>query len=125
MGQTNIIVFDGVCNLCNRVFREISEENLATPCKSDYAGAFITRYHASGTDLDTFYSSKTDVVLQLILPWKFRDLSVTGICYVSANSPKPIRNYFYNLIARNRYKLFGQRMICMVPTEEMSHRFRV
>jgi predicted DCC family thiol-disulfide oxidoreductase YuxK len=37
--------------------------------------------------------------------------------------PKPIRDYVYQLIARNRYRLFGQRATCMVPSQDVRKRF--
>jgi len=37
--------------------------------------------------------------------------------------PKFIRDFFYNIIARNRYKWFGKKESCMVPTPELRERF--
>ena len=37
--------------------------------------------------------------------------------------PKPVRDFFYKLFARNRYSLFGKKDVCMVPTPEVRERF--
>ena len=37
--------------------------------------------------------------------------------------PTPIRNFIYNTIARNRYKWFGKRETCMIPTEDLRSKF--
>lgn len=37
--------------------------------------------------------------------------------------PRPIRDFFYKLIARNRYRLFGKRANCMIPTKELKAKF--
>lgn len=38
--------------------------------------------------------------------------------------PASIRDWFYRLIARNRYRMFGRSDVCIVPSEDMKHRFR-
>jgi len=37
--------------------------------------------------------------------------------------PKPIRDYFYDLIAKKRYKIFGKKDTCMIPTPSIEKRF--
>lgn len=43
--------------------------------------------------------------------------------YVFIIVPRPIRDYVYSLIANSRYRLFGRRKVCMMPTEELKSRF--
>ncbi len=45
------------------------------------------------------------------------------LLYVFLAVPRPIRDLVYNLIANNRYKWFGKRDTCRVPTEDMRRRF--
>jgi len=45
------------------------------------------------------------------------------ILYPLIAVPKPIRDFFYKLFARNRYRLFGKKDVCMVPTPEVRERF--
>jgi predicted DCC family thiol-disulfide oxidoreductase YuxK len=142
----NIIVFDGVCNLCNGVVRFIIKRDptakfVFTPMQSEIARKLIACYyvadtniaHANKTDIN-----KTDTLLDTFL------LIKDGQCFTRSDAalevvgdlsgywpllrylkllPKPLRNALYNLIARYRYKLFGRRTSCMVPSEELRQRF--
>lgn len=62
---------------------------------------------------------RTDAALEIT-----KDLS--GFWYllrVMRILPRPIRDYFYRLFARNRYALFGRLDTCMVPTASVRERF--
>lgn len=48
---------------------------------------------------------------------------VWSVAYVFIIVPRFIRDFFYDLIARNRYRLFGQRDSCMIPTPDIRSRF--
>jgi predicted DCC family thiol-disulfide oxidoreductase YuxK len=43
--------------------------------------------------------------------------------YVFMLVPKPIRDWVYDFVARNRYKWFGKRDVCMIPDEKMKAKF--
>jgi predicted DCC family thiol-disulfide oxidoreductase YuxK len=45
------------------------------------------------------------------------------LAYVFVVIPRPLRNWIYNLVARHRYRWFGKRDVCMVPTRELRARF--
>jgi len=45
------------------------------------------------------------------------------ILYIFIIIPKPLRDYIYDFIAKNRYKWFGKKSSCMIPTKEFSDRF--
>jgi predicted DCC family thiol-disulfide oxidoreductase YuxK len=130
--QQKIILFDGVCNLCNRsvifilqhekepVFRfasiqsEAGKELLARcglPSDTLEAVVFI--------DGGIVYLGSTAALKageSLRFPWSF--LSRAGLLV-----PKPIRDWVYRQIARRRYQWFGKKDICMVPTENLKTRF--
>lgn len=67
-----------------------------------------------------FYA-KSDAVLKILFEiggaWK--------LFYVFIIIPKPWRDWLYDVIARNRYRLFGKMDRCMVPSEELKRRFFV
>jgi predicted DCC family thiol-disulfide oxidoreductase YuxK len=46
-----------------------------------------------------------------------------SLLYVFIIIPKPIRDFFYNLIAKNRYKMFGKQESCLLPRPEWKERF--
>jgi predicted DCC family thiol-disulfide oxidoreductase YuxK len=45
------------------------------------------------------------------------------LMYVFIIIPRPVRDLFYNFIAKNRYRLFGKREACMIPTPELKKKF--
>ena len=130
--QHKIILFDGVCNLCNGSvifvlkrekkpmfkFASIQSEagkELLEWCglPSGYSQAVIL------IDNGKIYLGSTaalKVGQELIFPWDI--LSYTGFIV-----PKFIRDWIYNQIAQHRYKWFGKRDICMIPTENLKARF--
>ena len=127
----HIIIFDGVCNFCigaiNFIIkRDRAEQFVFTPMQSEIGQELIQKYGAKMVGVDTFLLIKngqcygrTDAALEIT-----RDLS--GFWYLSRVLkilPRPIRDYFYSLFARNRYALFGRRDACMVPGANVRDRF--
>jgi len=127
----NIILFDGVCNFCNGVvhfvFRKDRDEVFHFSPIQSAAGQEILKQHGfDPEDFDTFFLIrdgqpyvKSDaallVVRSLRKPWRW--LSTLRII------PRPIRNCVYSKVAANRYRIFGKKNQCMVPTEAQKKRF--
>jgi predicted DCC family thiol-disulfide oxidoreductase YuxK len=130
--QKKIILFDGVCNLCNRSvifllqsekapifqFASIQSEvgqSLLGWCglPRDYNQAVVLIDHGN-IYLGSTAALKIGQTLKF--PWSF--LSYAGILI-----PGFLRDWFYKQIAMNRYQWFGKQDICMVPTENMKARF--
>ncbi len=131
MDNHHIIIFDGVCNFCNGTVNFIIKRDPKgifsfTPMQSEIGQELIQKYHTSKVGTDTFLLIKngncyerTDAALEVT-----RDL--TGFWYLFRALkilPRPIRDYFYRLFARNRYTLFGKRESCMIPTPDIRNRF--
>jgi predicted DCC family thiol-disulfide oxidoreductase YuxK len=130
-GQT-IILFDGVCNLCNGSvifvlqrekepvfqFASIQSEagqKLLERCglPKDYSEAVILIDHES------IYLGSTAALKigqQLRFPWSF-------FASIGLIVPKLIRDWVYKQIAMHRYQWFGKRDVCMIPTENLRARF--
>jgi len=130
--QQKIILFDGVCNLCNRSvifilqrekesvfqFASIQSEagqELLEWCNLplDYNQAVVLIDH------ERIYLGSTAALKigqTLKFPWSI--LSYAGFIV-----PQLIRDWVYNQIAVNRYQWFGKRDICMIPTESLKTRF--
>ena len=122
--EERIILFDGVCNLCNRAVQFIIRRDpnaLFKFCslQSEYASRILARAGCSGSDLDTvllfedgkLYARSTaalKIARRLRFPWRL----LTCLLLV----PVPIRDMAYRLIAANRYRVFGRRESCLVPT---------
>jgi predicted DCC family thiol-disulfide oxidoreductase YuxK len=131
MNNPSIIIFDGVCNLCNAAVRFIINRDpqgkfAFTPMQGTLADELIAKHGIPNVGEDTLllikdnqYFVYSDAVLEIA-----KDL--TGWWYLInllKFIPKPIRDYVYQLIARNRYRLFGQRATCMVPSQDVRKRF--
>ena len=125
-----IILFDGVCNLCNSavlfVIRRDPTSIFTFASLQGDQGAEIARQHQIEITGNSFlliennkvYSHSTaalKVARELSGPVKL----LYGFIIV----PRFIRDWVYNVIARNRYKWFGKRETCMVPTPELEKRF--
>jgi predicted DCC family thiol-disulfide oxidoreductase YuxK len=128
----HIVLFDGLCNLCNGSvifilqreknplfkFASIQSEagkELLEWCglPQDFSQAVIFiedgKIHLGST-------AALKIGQQLQFPWLF--LSYAGLVF-----PKFVRDWVYRQIARHRYQWFGKRDVCMVPTGNLKARF--
>ena len=126
----NIIVFDGVCNFCNRIVQIIIRYDprcqIHFAAQQSEAGDKLMNEHAikesSNSVLfvkDGLVYYKSDAVIEiakLLTGWP--SIFKYGIIV-----PRFLRNAIYRLIAANRYRLFGKKASCMVPKEEDKDRF--
>ena len=126
-----IILFDGVCNFCNRTINIIlkydQDAHFQFAASQSQAGINILQQFkldqkasASVILIDNDkVNTKTDAVIQIAnrlsgWPSLFRLLKFI---------PKPMRDFAYDLIAKNRYALFGKKDNCMIPDASIRHRF--
>ena len=127
-----LILFDGVCNLCNRSVKFVIKHDkkdkfLFTALQSNVGKKIIQEFN-----IDT---SKTDSIL-LYSPDKGLSLRSTAALNIAKQLrfpintliifiiiPNFIRNWIYDLIARNRYKWYGKMDDCMIPTPEIKAKF--
>ena len=126
-----IILFDGICNFCNRTINIIlkydQDAYFQFAASQSNTGINILQQFkldqkASASviliDNEKVYT-KTDAVIQIAKhlsgwPSLFRFIKFI---------PKSIRNFGYDLIAKNRYTLFGKKASCMIPDVSIRHRF--
>jgi len=125
-----VILFDGVCNLCNKsvqfvLKRDSGNKFLFASLQSEYGLAILERYNLSAKDFKTFilYQNenlyfRSDGVLKVLV--QLKGYQWTKFFYVI---PKFIRDFLYNWIAKNRYRWFGKREECWMPTPELQKRF--
>ena len=128
--MSSIVLFDGVCNFCNGAVNFIIRNDRAgrfkfAPLQSEI-GERLRRDHDIPPDTDslilvedgrayTHSAGALRIAKGLGGIWQ--------LAYVFIILPKPIRDWFYNTFAKNRYNWFGKRDVCMVPTPEMRERF--
>ena len=124
-----VIFFDGVCGLCNGFIDFVikidkNQKFHFSPLQSEYAQKHLPQemtkdlksvVYQDGSELTT----KSDAVLQILN-------EVGGVWKVTSLGkllPKPLRDSAYEMVAENRYKLFGKKETCRLPTPEERSRF--
>jgi len=131
MSRHHVIIFDGVCSLCNSsvnfiIKRDHSNRFVFAPMQSPAAQKLISDYNVENVGFDTFLLIKngecyyrTNAAIEIA-----KDLrGAWSLLIVVKIIPRPIRDFFYRLFARNRYSIFGKTEICMVPTKELKNKF--
>ena len=127
----SIILFDGICNLCNSTVKFIIKRDQKsifkfTPLQSPKAQTILSENGVQNSDFDSFVLIedgkmyiKSTAGLRVIkmLGWPLK------IFYIFIIIPAPIRDVVYSLIAKSRYRVFGKKENCMVPLPEYTDRF--
>jgi predicted DCC family thiol-disulfide oxidoreductase YuxK len=125
------ILFDGVCNFCNASINFIIDRDKKgifkfAALQSEIGQDLLKKY---SLEQDTFDSiilekegkiyQKSDAALEIARNidglWK--------IFYIFKIIPLFLRNPIYDLIAKNRYRIFGRTDACRIPTAELKARF--
>jgi predicted DCC family thiol-disulfide oxidoreductase YuxK len=126
-----IVLFDGVCNLCNGTVRFLIERDPRARLRfaslqSGFGRALQERHGLDPDALDTFVvvdgegvHLRSDAILRLLagLPAPWRGLAWLRLL------PRPLRDALYGVVVRNRYRWFGRRDECLLPTPELRARF--
>jgi predicted DCC family thiol-disulfide oxidoreductase YuxK len=124
-----LVLFDGICNLCNSgvnwlIKKDTKKLFLFASLQSSVATKLLQDYPQSVPDsivliwekrLYTQSSAILTISRLLPFPWK--------LLYAFIIIPKFIRDSIYKYIARNRYRWFGKKDACMIPTPELKERF--
>lgn len=126
-----IILFDGVCNLCNGsvvfiIKRDKKDLFRFAAIQSDEGRELIKKHKIDTSKVDSIllidderYFSKSTAALKIA-----RHLSGGyPLLYGFMILPRFFRNWVYDIIARNRYKWFGKKESCMIPTPELKSKF--
>jgi predicted DCC family thiol-disulfide oxidoreductase YuxK len=126
-----IIIFDGICNLCNRSVQIVIKNDPAgkfmfASLQSEKGQQLLKKFNLPLNEFNSFILVKDDKVytkstgaLKVAKQLKGGWWLLYGFIIV----PKFIRDAVYNWVARNRYKWFGKREECMLPTPAIKARF--
>lgn len=127
-----LILFDGVCNLCNRSVQYIIKHDknavfLFTPLQSNLGQDILNQFKIDPLKTDSILlyedqkgiSIKSTAILKILRSLGFPRNLMTLFFII----PPFLRNMVYDQIAKKRYKWFGKRNQCMVPSPELSKRF--
>jgi predicted DCC family thiol-disulfide oxidoreductase YuxK len=128
---TDIVIFDGVCNLCARsvqfILRHESEPRfLFSPLQSAAGTRLLSEHGFPTADVESFVLlsdgkvyTRSTAALRIALHFKGAWQLLRALRLV----PRPLRDLLYDFVARNRYSWFGKAESCMVPTPELNARF--
>ncbi|HYH85823.1 MAG TPA: DCC1-like thiol-disulfide oxidoreductase family protein [Pyrinomonadaceae bacterium] len=128
------MLYDGVCGFCNKSVQMILDHDRRgtlrfAALQSDYGAGVIERHaELRGVDSVVFVESSEGVERVFVRSdAALRVASYLGgawkILLAAKVLPKSLRDYFYDLFARNRYKMFGKYDSCMLPPPEVRSRF--
>jgi predicted DCC family thiol-disulfide oxidoreductase YuxK len=131
MTDKPVIFFDGICNLCNGFVQFIIKHDKKAnfrfaALQSDFAKQELSKKNITVEELSsviiltekgifTKSTAALKIASQLNGFWK--------VAYIFIIIPKFIRDFVYDIIAKNRYKWFGKENHCMIPTPELKERF--
>ena len=130
MNDKQVILFDGVCNLCSGSVQFILKRDkektfLFASLQSGYGQNLLKQFNLPADTFNSFilfdngkiFTRSTAAVKMFsqLKGWKWVQLFWIF--------PKFIRDAVYNLIARNRYKWFGKKEECWMPTPDLKARF--
>jgi predicted DCC family thiol-disulfide oxidoreductase YuxK len=132
-----ILLYDGICGLCNRAVQFVLKRDRHdvfhfASLQSNVAATILRHHSLNPESLDTVYLvlhpgdptesllSRSDAALavMLLLGGFWQALASAGAIF-----PKFARDFLYNLIARNRYRVFGKYDACPLPTPEQRAKF--
>lgn len=127
-----IVLFDGVCNLCNDavifiIKRDQQDTFRFCSLQSEMGKKLCQERHIDRDKTDSIvlidpgkaYYLRSDAVIEIAKSLK----GYGSIATVFGLLPGGLRDALYNFIARNRYKWFGKKSSCMVPISELKNKF--
>jgi predicted DCC family thiol-disulfide oxidoreductase YuxK len=136
-GNANpILLYDGVCGLCNRfvqfVLKHDREDGFRfAALQSDFAKAILARHGVNAVDLDTVYlvrdfqgageslTNRSEAAIAVLSALGGFWSLVSKLLRVV---PRPVRDWGYNIVAGNRYRIFGKYDVCPLPDPGERHK---
>ena len=129
-----LLLYDGICGLCNRLVRFVLMHDPQAhfrfaSLQSAYAAPILKPHGLDPQDLNTLYvvqedgerlTVRSDALIFVLyeLGGLWRAVSVALSIF-----PKPLRDWGYNVVARHRYRIFGQYETCLLPEKKYQDRF--
>jgi predicted DCC family thiol-disulfide oxidoreductase YuxK len=126
-----IVLFDGVCNFCNAsvnfIIRHDKKDHFRfCPLQSEKGKYLLQQFNEDTTQFNSLVLIENDKIYKRsagALKIARRLDGGYSLLYAFMLVPPFIRDGVYNFIAKNRYKWFGKKESCMVPTPEMKEKF--
>ncbi|MEO9484088.1 MAG: DCC1-like thiol-disulfide oxidoreductase family protein [Ekhidna sp.] len=126
-----VILFDGVCNLCNTsvqfvIDRDKKDQFLFASLQSSYAKEVLPESLSDSDALQSIVLISKDKIITKSSAALTVAKSLSGLwpmMYLFMIVPRFVRDWIYDIVAKNRYKWFGKKDICMIPSPELKSRF--
>jgi predicted DCC family thiol-disulfide oxidoreductase YuxK len=133
MENHKIVLFDGVCNFCNywvnfAIRKDRNKKLRFAPLQGETARKLLLQHSINPTSLSSV------ILIDDNKAWTQSSAAIRICKYLDGGwklfygfiiIPKFIRDPIYNFIARNRYKWFGKKENCMIPSPEVKERFLI
>lgn len=130
--KKKIVLFDGVCNLCDRSVQFIikhdkKDEFRFATLQGEIGNSLMQKRNIDTSRIDSIiliepgvaFYTKSDAALQIGMHLKgYRTIS--KLLYLISSK---LRDIVYDIVARNRYKWYGKKEACLVPTPELKAKF--
>ena len=131
-----VLLYDGVCGFCNKTVQMILDHDRKgtmrfAALQSDYGRAVAERHaELRGVDSVVYVEGASELGAERV--YVRSDAALRVAAYLGGAwklflagyvIPRPVRDFFYNLFARNRYRLFGKYESCRLPPPEVRSRF--
>ncbi len=129
-----VLLFDGLCGLCDRSVQHILKYDkkatmMFAPLQSDFARAVLDR-HPEFKSIDSMLVVERHEDVETVYARSAAALRIStylggfhALALVFRVVPPPIRDVLYNLVAKSRYRLFGKKESCPIPTKEQRARY--
>ncbi|MFZ1530319.1 MAG: thiol-disulfide oxidoreductase DCC family protein [Ferruginibacter sp.] len=126
-----IILFDGICNLCNGSVQYVIKHDphgifKFAALQSEAGQKILQQYNLPGERFNSFILiengrvfTRSTAALRVVKRLK----GFSKLLYAFIIIPAFIRNFVYDFIAKNRYRWFGKKESCMIPTAWLMERF--
>lgn len=126
-----IVLFDGVCNFCNAGVNRIithdpKDRFRVAPLQSEIAATLLTPFGIKAENLDSVALIENGKIYQrstAALRIARRMSGAWPLLFAFIIVPQFLRDAVYDWVGRNRYKWWGKREACMVPTPEIRRKF--
>ncbi|MGE0637170.1 MAG: thiol-disulfide oxidoreductase DCC family protein [Bacteroidia bacterium] len=126
-----IILFDGVCNLCNASVQFIIKHDKKgvfrfASLQSEFGKSIVNKFNLADKNIDSvmlFENNTVQLKSEAALRIAKRMGGIYSILFAFIIIPRFIRDSIYDYIARNRYRWFGKQESCMIPTPELKKLF--
>lgn len=127
-----LVLFDGVCNLCDASVQYIIKHDkndifLFTALQSDVGQQIIKEFNIDTNKIDSIilYSNEHGISYKSTAALKIASKLgfPRNLLSVFLIIPTIIRNWVYDYIAKNRYKWYGKKEECMIPTPDLKSKF--